>query len=119
MTTRSAYALRVEADGAVAGLLRRHRPVRALVELADGADLFLCEASFVECGDNPPDLHLTGREAGDHAARAGVERLVLTHIPPWTRPRARSRSDDASRRLRRPVELVAAGCDLRRLTGAA
>jgi ribonuclease BN (tRNA processing enzyme) len=55
----------------------------ALVELAQGADLFLCEASFGPDEEYVPDLHLTGRQAGEHAAKAGVERLVVTHVPPW------------------------------------
>ncbi|GAA0965042.1 MBL fold metallo-hydrolase [Actinocorallia libanotica] len=53
-----------------------------LVDLAEGADLFLCEASFLE-GDNPPDLHLTAKEAAEYAERAQVGRLVLTHLVPW------------------------------------
>ena len=28
-------------------------------------------------------LHLTGRQAGQHAARAGAGQLVLTHLGPW------------------------------------
>jgi ribonuclease BN (tRNA processing enzyme) len=54
-----------------------------LVELARGADLFLCEASYLEGDRNPPDVHLTGKEAGEHAARADVDRLLLTHLVPW------------------------------------
>lgn len=58
-------------------------PCGALVELARGADLLLAEASFREGRNNPPDLHMTGRQAGMVGAAAGVPRLVLTHIPPW------------------------------------
>ena len=54
-----------------------------LDDTARDADLFLCEASFMEGAPNPPDLHLTGAEAGSTAARVGARRLVLTHIPPW------------------------------------
>lgn len=54
-----------------------------LVELARGADTLLCEASYLDGEDNPSDVHLTGRQAGEHAARAGVGRLVLTHLVPW------------------------------------
>ncbi|WP_169797091.1 MBL fold metallo-hydrolase, partial [Streptacidiphilus griseoplanus] len=59
-------------------------PCAELTELARGADLFLCEASFTDGKEDIPDLHLNGREAGRIAAEAGVGRLVLTHIPPWT-----------------------------------
>ena len=31
-------------------------------------------------------MHLTGREAGEHAARANVGMLVLTHLLPWNDP---------------------------------
>jgi ribonuclease BN (tRNA processing enzyme) len=55
----------------------------ALVSLAAGADLLLCEATFATGEPYVPDLHLTGVQAGEHASRAGVERLVLTHVPPW------------------------------------
>jgi len=55
-----------------------------LVTLAHGADLFLCEATFGPDDEYMPDLHLTGRQAGEHANKAGVDRLVVTHVPPWT-----------------------------------
>jgi ribonuclease BN (tRNA processing enzyme) len=77
------YALRIEEQGRVLVYSGDSGPSTALVDLASGADLFLCEASFLVGGDNPPDLHLTGREAGLHASRAGVGRLLLTHIPAW------------------------------------
>lgn len=55
----------------------------ALVSLAHEADVLLCEASFGPDEDYVPDLHLTGRQAGEHAAKAGVDRLIVTHVPPW------------------------------------
>ncbi len=58
----------------------------ALVELARGADVLLCEASFHDGRDSVPDMHLNGREAAEHATRAGVGRLLLTHLPPWNDP---------------------------------
>ena len=54
-----------------------------LVSLAHGADLFLCEASFGPDDEYVPDMHLTGRQAGEHATKADVGRLVVTHVPPW------------------------------------
>ncbi len=57
----------------------------ALVELSRGADLALYEASFLtRYADLPPNLHLTAAQAAEHANRAGVGRLVLTHLVPWT-----------------------------------
>lgn len=54
-----------------------------LVELARGTDLFLCEASWSHDDANPPGIHLSGRQAGEHAAKADVGRLVVTHIVAW------------------------------------
>ncbi len=80
------YALRIEEAGRVLVYSADTGPSDALVELARGADLLLCEASFVEGAVNPSHLHLTGREAGQHASRAEVARLLLTHVPPWHDP---------------------------------
>jgi ribonuclease BN (tRNA processing enzyme) len=44
----------------------------------------LCEASWTHEANRPPNLHLSGTEAGRIAAAAGVSQLLLTHIPPWT-----------------------------------
>ncbi|MBV9383878.1 MAG: MBL fold metallo-hydrolase [Streptosporangiaceae bacterium] len=60
----------------------------ALTRLAAGADLLLCEASFLEGPGLPGDVHLTGRQAGEHAARAGAGELVLTHLVVWNDPAA-------------------------------
>jgi ribonuclease BN (tRNA processing enzyme) len=79
----AAYGLRIEADGRVLAYSGDTGTCSGLVETARAADLFLCEASFVEGHANPPDLHLTGAEAGRMAAEADARRLVLTHVPPW------------------------------------
>lgn len=78
-----AYGLRVSAGGAVLAYSGDTGICDGLIEVARDAELFLCEASFIHGDPNPPDLHLTGREAGEVATRAGVRRLVVTHIPPW------------------------------------
>ncbi|MFF4230261.1 MBL fold metallo-hydrolase [Streptomyces sp. NPDC001820] len=79
-----AYAIRLEHAGKSLTYSGDTGVSETLHELADGADLFLCEASFTHGKEDIPDLHLNGREAGAHAQRADVGRLVLTHIPPWT-----------------------------------
>jgi ribonuclease BN (tRNA processing enzyme) len=81
-----AYALRLEHDGRTLVYSGDTGPTDALLEIARGADVFLCEAAFLSDRPNPPDLHLTGAEAGGYAAAAGVGRLVLTHVPPWGDP---------------------------------
>ncbi len=81
-----AHAVRLEAGGRSLVYSGDTAVSDALVELARGCDLFLCEASWPSDPPPPPDIHLTGREAGDHAARAGVSRLVLTHLMPFADP---------------------------------
>ena len=78
-----AYAFRIEHGGRALAYSGDTGPSDELVELAAGADLFLCEASFLDGPGHPPELHLTAREAAEHAARAGVGGLVLTHLVPW------------------------------------
>lgn len=103
----AAYALRVATGTHTLVYSGDTGPTDALVDIAAGADLFLCEASFVESAVNPPNLHLTGAEAGDCASRAGVGRLLVTHIPAWT-DRAEVESDVKST-WDGPYELVSAG----------
>ncbi|MCH0540480.1 MBL fold metallo-hydrolase [Streptomyces sp. MUM 203J] len=79
-----AYGIRIEHGGKVLAYSGDTGVCDALDDLAADADLFLCEASFTYGREDIPELHLNGREAGAHAARAGVKRLVMTHIPPWT-----------------------------------
>ena len=77
------WAMRVEHAGRALAYSADTGPCDDVVRLASGADLFLCEASYQDGPDNPPDLHLTGRQAGEHAAAAGAARLVVTHVPAW------------------------------------
>lgn len=79
----------------------------SLIELAHGADVFLCEASWTDAPDRPRNLHLSGTEAGRAATLAGVRELLLTHIPPWT-----SREDvisEAKAEFDGPVHAVVCG----------
>lgn len=80
------YAVRFELDDRALVYSGDTGACRAIDELARDADLLLCEASFVDGQDNPADLHLTGRQAGELAHGAGVGRLVITHVPPWNDP---------------------------------
>jgi ribonuclease BN (tRNA processing enzyme) len=51
-----------------------------LIELAQQADLLICESAFPE--HRKVQGHLTPELAGAIAARAGVRRLMLTHFYP-------------------------------------
>jgi ribonuclease BN (tRNA processing enzyme) len=75
-----------------------------LVSLADGADVLLCEATFMPGDEYVPNLHLTGRQAGEHAHRAGVGRLVVTHVPPWGSREVAAH--EAAAEFHGPVELA-------------
>ena len=78
-----AYGLRVSVGDRTLAYTGDTGPSEALDRLAAGADLLLAEASFRQADDNPDAIHLTGIDGGKLAARAGVGRLVITHIPPW------------------------------------
>jgi len=103
----AAFALRVTADGRTLVYSGDTGPCPALDEAAADAHLLLAEASFESATDNPPDLHLTGADCGRTASKARVERLVLTHIPPWHDPavaEAEARAEWSG-----PVEVARAG----------
>lgn len=58
-----------------------------LVDIARGADVFLCEATWAgDAADYPPGIHLTARGAAQIARDADVQRLVLTHLTGGTDP---------------------------------
>lgn len=78
-----AFSVKVEADGHSLVYSGDTGPTPNLVELAKGCDVFLAEASFLDGRPNPPDLHLTAREAVQHGVDAGAARIVLTHLVPW------------------------------------
>ena len=56
-------------------------PCEELLHLACQADLFICEATWLE-DIAPPEKrgHLTAREVGEYSEETGVRQLLLTHI---------------------------------------
>jgi ribonuclease BN (tRNA processing enzyme) len=78
-----AYAVRLTAGGRTLVYSGDTGETDALVGLAADADVLLCEATFGPDDPYVPNLHLTGAQAGEHATKAGVDRLIVTHVPPW------------------------------------
>jgi ribonuclease BN (tRNA processing enzyme) len=103
------YAMRLEVGGRALVYSGDTGPTDMLVDIARDADLALFESAFEEGRDDrlPADLHLTGRQAGEHAARAGVRRLVVTHLPPWNDPATSLAAATAA--FGGPVELARPG----------
>jgi ribonuclease BN (tRNA processing enzyme) len=79
-----AYSFRITHDGRSLVYTGDTGPVAPVEEFAAGADVLLAEASWTDAEDRPRDLHLSGRQAGRIARAAGVGRLLVTHVPPWT-----------------------------------
>jgi ribonuclease BN (tRNA processing enzyme) len=102
------YGVRLEHRGRVLTYSSDTAPCEALLRLAQGADLFLCEASYLDGVDNPPDLHLTGSEAGEAATKADVGKLLLTHLVPAWGSEA-STVEAAAAAYAGPVEIVRPG----------
>jgi ribonuclease BN (tRNA processing enzyme) len=80
--------MRVTAGGRVLAYTGDTGPSPDLAVMAREADVLLAEATFPDhelpAGDAP--YQSTARQAGEHAARAGAARLVLTHLWPGTVP---------------------------------
>lgn len=83
MTHIGVYSLgyRIEAGGHVLAYTGDTGPCHNAVELARGADLFLCEATYQDDSELTY-FHLSAGQAAEHATSAGANRLVLTHLTP-------------------------------------
>jgi len=76
-----------------------------LIDFLAGSNLFLCEATLDPEEDHPS--HLTAEEAGILAAKAGVDRLLLTHFRPGADLERKRR--DAARVFPGPVAIALPG----------
>jgi len=76
------HAVRVEHEGRAICFSADCGPNQALVELARGCEVLVCECSFG--AERVPEgvPHLDARDAGAMAARAGVACLLLVHCSP-------------------------------------
>ena len=82
-----AYGFRVEADGKVLAYTGDTDACDALEMLCHNAALVLSDSAFIDDRDVAQGVHLSGSRAAQAAIDAGgVQRLMLTHIPPWNDP---------------------------------
>ncbi|MDE0194315.1 MAG: MBL fold metallo-hydrolase, partial [bacterium] len=79
----------------------------SFASLGGGIDLGLCEATYLHRDLVPPSPHLSALQAGAMAAKAGVKRLLLTHLAPGSDAPAFGR--EATRGVGAPGGLVGVG----------
>lgn len=80
-------ASRVETPGGTVAFSGDSAATRQLVACARGADLFLCDSSWLEAdGPHPEGVHMTGAEAGQLADAADAATLLVTHVFPNNDP---------------------------------
>ncbi len=98
-------SMRIEVAGATLAYSGDSAGGEDLLGIARGADLFLCESTWVgDAADYPPGIHLTATDAAKLAQEAGVGRLVLTHVAGGTdRDRVLT---EAQAHFHGPVELA-------------
>jgi ribonuclease BN (tRNA processing enzyme) len=77
--------LRVTAAGRTLAYTADTGPTDEILALAQGTDLLLAEATWLE-GDARPLNHLSAHQAGEYARVAGVGALTITHLWPLFDP---------------------------------
>jgi len=103
-----AWGVRIESPSGVLAYTGDTGWSDCLVELAQGADLFLCESTRRE-PDEGPHGHLSAAQAGQLARLAGVGTLILTHFSTCEAAWLKGLQADASLEFGGPVHLAAPG----------
>lgn len=75
------FAFRVTGPNATLAYSADSGPANGLVELARDADLFVCEATLAESGEEGARGHLSLEEATAAFEASGARRLLVTHRP--------------------------------------
>jgi ribonuclease Z len=81
-------------------------PCDAVVDLARGAHTLIHEATFSAATAERYGAHSTAAEAGEIAARAGVQRLILTHIDAQYHDGVEALAEEARGRFSGSVEIA-------------
>lgn len=90
----NAMGFRIEAGGGVLAYTGDTGPCDAVVEMSRGADVLLAEATYQDANTLFP-FHMSATQVGEHAAAAGVPRVILTHLVPGLDPEV-SRAEAAA-----------------------
>lgn len=102
-------AVRVEGAGRALGYSADTGPGWSLEALGPGLDVALCEATFLQDQEGLVQ-HMSARQAGTSARRAGARRLVITHLlPTIDRDLARA---EAAAAFGGPVEVAHEGLEV-------
>jgi ribonuclease BN (tRNA processing enzyme) len=104
-----ALGFRIEAGDVTLSYTGDTGPCEEAVKLAEGADVFLCEATWKH-GDDLLFFHMSARQAGEHAARAGAGKLLLTHI--WPTLDTDDHRAEAAEVFDGPIEVARGGMKL-------
>jgi ribonuclease Z len=104
------FAVRVDAARARSVVYSSDtRPCDAVVALARGADTLVHDATYSERHRQSRvgrHAHSTAAEAGEVAARAGVRRLILTHIDAAYHDEVDALADEARERFSGEIEIA-------------
>ena len=86
--------MRIESGDTVLCYTGDTGPSEEIDAVARDAHLMVTEASWLNGPSDRPPYHLTAKQGGEHAARAGARRLLLSHFWPGN-DRERSRAEAA------------------------
>jgi ribonuclease BN (tRNA processing enzyme) len=88
--------MRIESGDAVLTYTGDTGPSDDIEALGRDAHALLVEASWLDAPQERPPYHLTARQGGEHAQRAGARRLILSHFwPDLDRDRSREHASEA------------------------
>ena len=82
-------------------------PCSSLAELANGCDALLCEAESAQPPTEGEQVHHTPENAGETAATAGANRLIVTHVGRFLTPQ--EAVTRAATRFTGPIDYAAPG----------
>jgi len=75
------FAMRFEADGQSFVYTADSSYQDSFIPFAKDAEILICECNFYEHMDGKSAGHMNSKDAGTIAVKAGVNKLVLTHLP--------------------------------------